>query len=1088
VSALAIGVMAALVGVAGRAAEARPGHLTFRGYGPDDGLDALDVYVGLQDDDGFIWAASPNGLFRFDGHQFERFGPEHGLPSSLVTDMAVAPDGTLWGASSRGLFRHRRDAFVALGTDVLPADGMHLLAFDGDGRTWVTTTRGPYLATGDRVEPVADWPGGEAFAILAEPDGAILIGRGARLLRRAPGTAGFEDVGHDFREPITFLVRDGRGRLWARAGQHLWMQRDAGGRFEDRSELAGAIVGPAHARLGVGATGALLVPTASGLVEIDGDTPRLLATDLPEEARSVKSVWVDREGTLWLTSLGLYRQTGRGLWRTISAADGLPSSDVWAVRGLADGRVAVGTERGAALIDERGIVTITDRRVAGLAEAPAGVLWMASSSLLRYDLASGALRDVGAETTMDEGAPTALAATADGTLWVGTDRGGVYRITSASPTAIEHLALPGADGTRVWALATDAHGLWATTSRGLFLLDDGGWRRFTRADGLRDDGLTFLTIRRSGALCVSYLSAPGATCARYQDGQLVELEQLDDGRVGSPIPYSLGEDRGGRLWIGGARGVTVIGGGVTDHFTRRGGAPGDDCNASALWVAPGGEVWLGTSTGLGVFDERRYAPPPPPTVTLERGHLGARALIVDDWRLASAPTVPYRDGHLDVSVAAISFLDPGQLEYQVRLIGFDDDWRASAGRDARYHRLPAGSYQFAARARYRGGAWGEPTTFAFTVATPWWGTWWFRAALALGIVGALVALVRWRSRALVRRNLELETTVGDRTRELVQANERLVQAEKLSAVGRLLAQLSHEINNPLNVIQNNLGPLEEYAQTMGRALTACRAAAVDPATRAAIERLWRQHDLDFVVDDCGPAFELTREAIARINSINSELRMFLRGEPPDRELVDLGASLRATMAMLAPTLPDVELRCELPPLPPLHAHEVRINQTITNLLQNAADAMQRRGRITLDAIVDDERVRLRVTDTGPGVAPELVARIFEPFFTTKDVGQGLGLGLAISREIIQAHGGTLEIDRDHAGGARFIVSLPRPAGRPAIPVPPTGVPTGGPTTTPAATITRWVRWTPLPTRPAASLPLPRTSTASAASLEPKDLP
>ncbi len=1024
-----LALLLVVAGASDAVAGPRPGHLAFRSYGADDGLSALDVVVGTQDHDGFIWAASANGLFRFDGVRFRRFSTEDGLPSLLVTDMAVAPDGVLWGATSRGLFYQQHERFVALGAGVLPVDGMHLLEFDGDGRTWVTTAIGPYIVTApDRLTAVAGWPGGEAFGLLIEPGGDVLIGHGARLLRRAAGATTFVDVGHDFVETVSHVVRDGRGRLWARAGQHLWMQPRPGAPFEDRSQLAGAVTGPTNVRLALSATGTLLVPTASGLVEIADDEPRLLATDLPVDARNVKAVWVDREGALWLTSLGLHHELGRGLWRTMSITDGLPSSVVWSVGGLHDGRVAVGTDAGVALVGPGGAVErISDEMVMATIEDPVGTLWIATTALERRDLATGARHLVDASDGWTEGAPTALATDGDGALWVGVDRGGLYRAPPGPPTArrFERVALPGAESARVWALAVDGDRLWVTTSAGLFVREGGAWHRFTRQDGLRDDALLFITTRRDRQVCVSYLAPVGATCMRYADGALTDLRQLDQRNgLTSPMPYFLGEDHAGRLWVGGALGVSIIGDGAIDHFTRSGGAPGDDCNADAIWVAPDGDVWIGTSTGLGVFDASRYMPPPAPSVILERGHLGPRRLDLAAWRTRAVATVAYGHGHFDVELAATTFLDPRQLEYEVKLFGFDEDWRRIEGRDVRYHRLPAGAYRFAARARHVGGRWGEPTTFAFVVATPWWQTWWFRGLAVGSLVVLAIAIIRWRSHALVTRNLELEAEVRDRTAELVHANEKVAQAEKLSALGRLLAQLSHEINNPLNVIHNNLGPLEEYTQTLATAVATCRDLAADPAERAAIDELWQRLDLQYVIDDSVPAFESTRHAITRIAAINGELKTFLRGEPPERDLVDLTTSITTTVAMFARAEPDIELRCELPPLPPVLVHEGRINQTVTNLLQNAVDALGRRGRITVTAMVDATHVRLRVADDGPGVAAAARPRIFEPFFTTKDVGKGLGLGLAICREIVTAHGGTLELDESVTAGACFVLSLP----------------------------------------------------------------
>jgi len=1004
----------------------RRGHIAFRHYTSDDGLGALDLVAGLQDRDGFIWAASPNGLFRYDGVRFRRFSVEDGLPSTLITDMAVAPDGVMWGATSRGLFFRRGERFVPVGVDILPVDGMHVLAFDGANRTWITTTRGPYTVTETTVERVPDWPRGEAFGILVEPDGSVLVGRGARLVRRAPGAAAWQDVGHDFVETITSILRDGAGRLWLRAGEHLWMQPRTGSPFEDRSRAyLGAPQGSDGLRLALGPSQTLLIPTSTGLIEVDGDDAHFIDTDLPDDATNIKTVWLDRDGSLWLTSLGLHHELGRGLWRTIAKRDGLPANNVWSILGLADGRIAVGTDAGVALIDNRAPDTLDVPSVLAMQEQPAGVLWIATPrTLVRYDLASRTQRELGDRSGLPERRVSAMAVDHD-ELWLGYANGGLYHahVTTAVPQ-FERVDIPGVDDAMIGGIAFDQGRLWVTTSRGLNVRDHGVWHRFTTRDGLRDDGLLGLVARANHELCATYLAPYGLTCVRYADGALVGLRHLDATTgLNSPVPYFITEDAAGRLWVGGAQGVTIFDGARVDHFTRADGAPGDDCNAGASWLAPNGDVWIGTSSGVGVFAGARYRLGlPPPVVKLGRGQLGGIDLDLD-LDSSVTPTAPY-DSRLEVELAALSFIDERHIEYQVRLIGFDDDWRAAVGHNARYHHLPPGTYQFAARARHRDDRWGEPTTFDFVVATPFWMTWWFRVVCAAAALVVVVRLVRWRSRALVRRNVELEHTVRERTDALVRANEKVVHAEKLSALGRLLAQLSHEINNPLNVIHNNIGPLQDYSDALCTAIRECRELATDDAQRARLAEIWQRLDLEFIVEDSAQAFAITSTAIKRVASIHRELKAFLHREPPQRELTDLAAQLRATGALVERSWPDVEICYELDPLPQIAVNPGRINQTVTNLLTNAADAMNHRGRIVVRASGDDNRIQIRVADTGPGVPRELRSRIFEPFFTTKDIGQGLGLGLSICREIIVAHGGSLELDDSHAPGACFVIALP----------------------------------------------------------------
>jgi signal transduction histidine kinase len=563
-----------------------------------------------------------------------------------------------------------------------------------------------------------------------------------------------------------------------------------------------------------------------------------------------------------------------------------------------------------------------------------------------------------------------------------------------------------------------------TTSRGLHVRDRGVWHRFGKRDGLRDDGVMFLTIRKNHEVCATYLAPYGLTCMRYAGSAISEFRHIDETRgLSSPVPYFVTEDASGRLWVGGAQGVTVIDGDTFDYFSRAGGAPGDDCNANAVWASPNGDVWIGTSSGVGVFAGARYrGVPPPPQVIFEHGRLGDDPL---DFQSPVPPTVPHRRARLDVELAAMSFIDERNIEVQVKLHGHDDDWQRAESRDAHYAKLPWGSYEIAARARHRNGAWSEPATMRFTVEAPFWRTWWFTVLCVAAGLAAIAQIIRWRSGALVRRNAELEEIVRVRTRDLVAANEKVAHVEKLSALGRLLAQLSHEINNPLNVIHNNIAPLEEYSQTLCAAVAECKELATDDASRTKLAELWQRLDLDYIIEDSVQAFAITKTAIQRVATIHAELKAFLRSEPLERQPTDLCDSVRTTVAMMNRALPDIEFECELEPLPLVLVHAGRIQQILINLLQNAADAMRKIGRITIRASAGAHKIQIAVADSGPGVPHELRSRIFEPFFTTKDIGQGLGLGLSICREIIVAHGGSLELDETYTAGACFVIALPR---------------------------------------------------------------
>ena len=275
------------------------------------------------------------------------------------------------------------------------------------------------------------------------------------------------------------------------------------------------------------------------------------------------------------------------------------------------------------------------------------------------------------------------------------------------------------------------------------------------------------------------------------------------------------------------------------------------------------------------------------------------------------------------------------------------------------------------------------------------------------------------SHELARRGAEVERALA----QLRDAQARLVASEKLSALGRLLAGLSHEINNPLNVLHNNLDVLRASVERLADVARAASAATPDDV--AALRTRCAELDAAALSTDALDAASLMRAAMDRVRQVHADLRSFVRGDAPDPIAGDVAAGLRATAALLSRGLPAaVRLEVELDDLPTTTFQPGQLNQVWHNLIQNGIDAVGDAGTVRVRARADGGAIEVAVADTGPGVAPELRPRLFEPFFTTKGVGQGTGLGLAVSYQIVERHGGALYLDPAHAGGARFVVRLP----------------------------------------------------------------
>ncbi|WP_122550999.1 sensor histidine kinase [Pseudomonas viridiflava] len=269
--------------------------------------------------------------------------------------------------------------------------------------------------------------------------------------------------------------------------------------------------------------------------------------------------------------------------------------------------------------------------------------------------------------------------------------------------------------------------------------------------------------------------------------------------------------------------------------------------------------------------------------------------------------------------------------------------------------------------------------------------------LALVFLG-LFLYQRWRLARLRERSRdELERLVQERTRDLQTAQDGLVQSAKLAALGQMSAALAHEINQPLTAQRMQLATVRLLLD-QGRIEEACKAL--------------------IPVDQ-----QLTRMA-----ALTGHLKTFARKSPAGlRERLDLATVVDQALLLLEPRLHEEHVECVLQLSRPawVRGDAIRLEQVLINLLRNALDAMRGRTPARLEIRIEplDGQWRLSVVDTGEGIAPENLNNIFDPFFTTKPVGDGLGLGLAVSYAIIHELGGQLSAE-NHGSGAVFRFSLP----------------------------------------------------------------
>ena len=303
---------------------------------------------------------------------------------------------------------------------------------------------------------------------------------------------------------------------------------------------------------------------------------------------------------------------------------------------------------------------------------------------------------------------------------------------------------------------------------------------------------------------------------------------------------------------------------------------------------------------------------------------------------------------------------------------------------------------------------------------------------------------------LHRANAELDLRVRDRTAELERANGRLqeeqaaqrdlihkleeaqnqlLQSEKLAAIGQLAAGVAHEINNPVGFVTSNLGTLDQYVERLLCLVEAYEGLAPEvaaPLLQLESIRVARaEADLEYLRQDVRDLLRESRDGLSRVRRIVQDLREFSHVDEAEWQLADINAGLESTLNVAWNEIKyKAKVVREFSALPLVACIPAQINQVILNILVNAAQAIEVQGVITLRSGARDGWVWFEVQDSGKGMTEAVRKRVFEPFFTTKPVGKGTGLGLSLSYGIISHHGGRLEVESEIGQGSTFRVWLP----------------------------------------------------------------
>ena len=263
---------------------------------------------------------------------------------------------------------------------------------------------------------------------------------------------------------------------------------------------------------------------------------------------------------------------------------------------------------------------------------------------------------------------------------------------------------------------------------------------------------------------------------------------------------------------------------------------------------------------------------------------------------------------------------------------------------------------------------------------------------------------------------------------LEEAQNQLLQQDKMASIGQLAAGVAHEINNPVGFVSSNLNSLRQYVDgllALSTAYEAALAAPGDALAAAALAAKRQEVELDYLREDLPQLLDECGDGLGRVKKIVQDLKDFSRVDQANWQEADLNVGLESTLNVVRHEVKyKAEVIKELAPLPPVICLAAQLNQVFMNLIVNAAHAIPDQGTITLSSGTQGDWAWVQVSDTGCGMSETVRRRIFEPFYTTKDVGKGTGLGLSLSFSIVQKHGGAIQVQSQPGKGSAFRVWLP----------------------------------------------------------------
>jgi len=773
------------------------------------------------------------------------------------------------------------------------------------------------------------------------------------------------------------------------------------------------------------------------------------------------SVWrtlVAKDGKVWIATEGgidVYNPEEETT-KHLGTEQGLVHDYTYALMEDTKGRIwASGNIVGVSIIDPKKEIIekltqeegLESNRIMDLFEDKNGLVWIGGNSgeLNKFDLENNIYKSLAIDTTQTPSRITVIFEDSKNNIWVGSRGNGIQKIDPINNTRVHITTENGLADDEIMSITEDEHkNIWVATIKGVQLIDSENLKltTFTTEEGIAANDVYAIREQKGELFLgtskgITILTPVGKLENKpYWKNRTLGINQ---GILGPDISQnSITFDKNGSLWAGGSPFRELI---VIDELEK-------DTTAYPTVI-----------TGINIMDKKQsfidvnllnkkrtnldtlWDNKKPYIFSKTAKDSSYLALNDIQWSTVKGThqipvdlTLPFSQNYLSFNFNGGQFANPDKVVYRYILEGIDKNWSPITEKteSENYRDLPPGNYNFKVASKGFNGVWSSPAEFQFSITPPWWQTWWAYTIFVVLFLGLGLVILHYRSQYLKNENRILEEKVNERTAELKKTidelentQSQLIHSEKMASLGELTAGIAHEIQNPMNFINNfsevSIELIDEMCEELDKG---------DVGEAKTISK------------DISQNLDKINHHGKRASSIVKGMLEHSRNTSGQKELTDINVladeylrlsyhGLRAKNKSF-----NADFKTDLDEsLPKVEVVPQDLGRVVLNLINNAFYAVtsipeeEREANYKPQVIVSTKKlegqVLISIKDNGPGIPDDIKEKIFQPFFTTKPTGKGTGLGLSLAYDIItQGHGGAIELDTAPGKGTEFSIYIP----------------------------------------------------------------